>query len=267
MRYRFKECENWFPKTFAQSKEPILASIVLPRRVRTTKPSIENPPIIIGYIRDWIPRSRQLTSSLDEIEREAQESTRSTTRITLPDCTNQRSEEEQWQRSLIGAQRAQVEVNSLTWEFTVGRKDEPNAWYWDTWKYYFRNCQIRRRWAEILRSNLCWDWDTSRSLKRLFKIEKTVAPRGETKRAVLHASFAIKKESLVKEIQIPYETEAGEIRYRVFKASPSIESMKNVLSPNAQRKQRRMWRRLADETMVDIWRTAESERESEEEIS
>lgn len=87
--------------------------------------------------------------------------------------------------------------------------------------------------GETPQFNLDWDWDTADCLKRLFKIEKPTKKlplkgtaciavalddlRGHTIQVAIGSSGL----SMPMRIQIPYEDETGEIRYRTFHSGAS----------------------------------------------
>lgn len=222
----------------------IVRKDLLPRRIRG-----EAKPALKTSINGFNSRSYRLLSSLDELEREVQDST-----LIIKDTTPQQAgytkvNSGNWSEidlriSLERARQVNVRKTNLTSEF-LNARDGTNArkcriggdWMapMTDWEWYKRQCGIRQKWAKHLSSNFDWDWDTAECLKRLCKIEKptkTLPSRGTTCVAValddlrghtIHVAIGSLRLSMPMRIQIPYEDETGEIRYRTFHSGASEE--------------------------------------------
>lgn len=245
---------HWFSigKSRARSLFPRLSSVkfgfsivrkdLLPRRIRgKAKPALKT------CINGFNSRSYRLLSSLDELEREVRDSTLIIKHTTPQQAGYKKANSGNWSEtylriSLERARQVNVRKTNLTSEF-LNARDGTNVWKcriagdWMTpmtdWEWYKRQCGIRQKWAKHLSSNLDWDWDTADCLKRLFKIEKPTKKlplkgtaciavalddlRGHTIQVAIGSSGL----SMPMRIQIPYEDETGEIRYRTFHSGAS----------------------------------------------
>ena len=141
----------------------------------------------------WIYRSRRLLYSLNELEREAEES-----KLIAKLAVSERGRGSFYEvehddsylvRSLSAALSIKVRRNRTTKEFLDARNNPFGVSEMDlrmNWKLYKENCILRHQWGEILRSNYDWGPDTSNSLKIVFGTVSPLPDFGE----VYHTSSA-----------------------------------------------------------------------------
>lgn len=100
------------------------------------------------------------------------------------------------------------------------------------WEQYIDVPRWKRTWAPFFLSDLDWDWDLAESLEQLYALEDPI-PSLDTRRSSLHV-INITSEGdaadmwhlkttplqlsteLPKEVRIPYKSEAGELRFRMY---------------------------------------------------
>lgn len=144
-------------------KVPIVSRDVLTRRVRLTDPK----RLFDAFISTSASRVLRLLYHPIELEAEAycsRPSARQLSEVIISD--EEYLSKDNLQDSLEKAQHAHVRSGPFTEEFMRARYAGEETM--QTWKEYKRNCRMRSRWGEYLRSNLEWDWDLSFVMKRLF---------------------------------------------------------------------------------------------------
>lgn len=206
--------QTLFPKIMnGFEQHPIIDHEVLPRSIRATTPERNDPPIISSYLREWKMRSHRLLFCPGELDREVQDSLsdlQQLENLMESEMTIEpplQFKEEEWRRSLLRARQAQVPTSDLTCEF-VNCRESPHTsggndhFYW-TW--YKKSSRMRKSWGEQCRSNLDWEWNPSRSLKNLFKIEDS-----------LEVTINEPRSNPPNVVHICYTTEAGELKYMTY---------------------------------------------------
>ena len=193
----------------------------------------EDPPAICCYFATFLSITRRLLFSYDELAREVRDGASPLRRflslsglaLTQPKLTERT--EKQLQSLLYQACRAEVCRDYLTEEFLDSRdyshirKDKIGQW-----QCYQKNRGRRHYWGQALCCNYDWDWDLSRTLKRLFGTPKAdgfliklgeVQVNGGVKRAF--------ENDVPEVVTFEYRTAAGEIRHRTFRADPLLEDV------------------------------------------
>ena len=135
--------------------------------------------------------------------------------------------EERLQSLLDRARGVRVRRNDSTREFLEMRynsrdRDQDIS----DWRFYQVARERRHYWGHALCCNYDWDWDLSKSLKRLF-----YGPKAEgfsVKLSITRDDEWIVKPTtstsyVPKTLKFEYRTEAGEIRYKTFRADLSHE--------------------------------------------
>lgn len=231
---------------------------VFPRRVRNTTPEGTDPIILQSYLSICTARTRRLLASPDELRREVgdlMELKYSTLSYSMDVPPFEKRREGECQHSLDRARSVPVVENDLTTEFLSARSNPHWTGYsngYGRWEYYKTLQRKRHRMGEYCRSNLDWDWATSGSLKRLFKIDrtkKTPQPGGAKQNDVSVTDLPVSIEltdpgggidsdnltldvtipetelnaSVLGKVRIRFETKSGEVRYKTFYAGTLSE--------------------------------------------
>ena len=192
---------------------------------------LRGPPTIRCYSTIFLHLTRRLLSSRDELAREVQANSSPLGRfLSLSGHASSQPELIEWTRErlrslLDQARRVRVHRNDLTKEF-LDNLDHPHYGTGDLGKLmdYQENRERRHYWGEALCCNYDWDWDLSKSLKRLFGRSKKTLIRlsemqddGRVKRDF--------KSSVPEVLTVEYTDEKGEVRHKTFRADPSLEDV------------------------------------------
>ena len=190
-----------------------------------------DPPAIRCYSTTFLSFTCRLLSSLDDLAREVyanssplarflSHSGHASSQPKLTEWTKERL------RSLLDqARRIRVRRNVLTEDFLYYR-NHPHYTKndFDRWEEYQENRERKHYWGQALCCHYDWDWDLSKSLKRLFR-------RSNTDGAPIRSSKAQGDEWLMKTsnshvpgvLTVEYRTTAGEVRHKTFHADCSVE--------------------------------------------
>lgn len=188
-----------------------------PRRNRL---EAEYSTIIEQHVKAWIPQTRRLIFSFEELDREARD-TALLTRLapsseqhrviySYEELSRTRKRAVQYLARHMGV--SEDDINSLKKSRAEGRpmdvRDSAGRVYavegdlhlgfvqslfddhfdhLSNWRWYKQLCRGRHEWGEYFRSNLEWDWDVASCLKRLFKQPKSQEPRRGGLRATIVA--------------------------------------------------------------------------------
>ena len=192
-----------------------------------------DPPAIRCYSTTFLSFTCRLLSSLDDLAREVyanssplarflSHSGHASSQPKLTEWTKERL------RSLLDqARRIRVRRNVLTEDFLYYR-NHPHYTKndFDRWEEYQENRERKHYWGQALCCHYDWDWDLSKSLKRLFR-------RSNTDGAPIRSSKAQGDEWLMKTsnshvpgvLTVEYRTATGEIRLKIFRSDPLLEDV------------------------------------------
>ena len=191
-----------------------------------------DPPAIRCYSTTFLSATRRLLSSRDKLERAVQANSSPLGRfLSLSGHASSQPKLTEWTeerlRSLLDqGRRAPVRRNDLTMEFLENRDFSHYPWNlrMSNWSEYQKGREHRHYWGQALCCNYNWDWDQSRSLKRLFDRSKQTLIRlsemqddGRVKRCF--------KSSVPGVLAVEYTDEKGEIRYKTFHAKHSTDDV------------------------------------------
>ena len=190
-----------------------------------------DPPAICCYSTTLLHLTRRLLSSRDELAREVQANSSPLGRfLSLSGHASSQPELIEWTRErlrslLDQARRVRVLRDDLTKEFLFRRDRSP---YTEdnlkAWKWYQRHQKHKHYWGQALRCNCDWNSDLSRSLMRLFGRSGQILIRLSEMQDDGRVKGAFK--SIVPEVlTVEYTDEKGEIRYKTFRADPSLEDV------------------------------------------
>ena len=225
----------------------------------TSKKWHSEPPIVGGLRKLFISRTLRLVRDVVELEREVLDSDLlHGSRISVPqeetDEARDRLSGEGLQRKFNLAQKARLNVlrDNLTEEFHRAfegcRSSEP----FETWKEYKKNCGNRQAWGQYFRSNLDWEWDVARSLKRLYKrprkrpgpsprparlnsphfpvmyahpepVAMPISSTSKLRDGLLHVEAAADGPVEEVRVQVAVRSSSGEISYKMFIAAPASD--------------------------------------------
>lgn len=198
----------------------------------------------------------RLLDSLDELRWEAWDSTLRPNHTILQveqDEHVPRNWKDTGQHTLRQALRVQVTDVQLTEEFRNARAEVDEVGNTKSqerrlsdWYYYKRDRLRRNDWAKYLSSNIDWDWDLAKSLRRLYKLDRRPAssayPHWQPPVAgvisdgelvgVQGRTWNIKSAAadteLPTEVRIEYRTKAGEFHYVTFIPKSSEQCSSDV---------------------------------------
>ena len=193
----------------------------------------EDPPAIHCYSRTFLPLTRQLLSSRDELARVVQTNSSPLGRfLSLSGLASSQPKLTEWTeerlRSLLDrAQRVRVPRNDLTKEF-LGYRGNPHYEKdlddLGRWREFKKNRQHRHYWSQALCCNYDWESDLSRSLKRLFgRSEQTlirvseIQDNGRVERAF--------EDRVLEVVTFEYRTASGEVRHKTLHANRSTDGV------------------------------------------
>ena len=178
------------------------------------------------YSTTFLSATRRLLSPRDELARDVQVNSsplgqflslsgHASSQLKLTEWT-----EERLRSVLDQARRVRVRRNDLTKDF-LDNRDHPELEKYDMfdWKLYQITQERRHYWGQALCCHYDWDWDLSKSLKRLFGRSKKTLIRlsemqddGRVKRDF--------KSSVPEVLTVEYTDEKGEVRHKTFRADP-----------------------------------------------
>ena len=193
----------------------------------------KDPPAICCYSTSFLSITRRLLSSRDELAREVQANSSPFGRfLSLSGHASSQPKLTEWTEErlrylLDQAYRVRVRRDDLTKEFLDVRNDPRNPpAYSPTWKKFQECRESRRYWGQALCCNYDWEWDLSKSLKRLFR-------RSNADDSLIRSSKAQGDEWLMKTsnshvpgvLTVEYRTATGEIRLKIFRSDPLLEDV------------------------------------------
>ena len=190
-----------------------------------------DPPAICCYSTTFLSITRRLLSSWEELARAVQVNSSPLGRfLCLSDHVSSQPKLTEWTKEqlrsmLHQARRVRVRRNDLTDEFLESRDQtvvEPGT-TWE-WKQYQKDRECRHYWGQALCCNYVWDRDLSKGLKRLFCYSEQPLIRLSEMQDDGRVKGAFKS-SVPEVLTVEYTDEKGEIRYKTFRADPSLEDV------------------------------------------
>ena len=159
---------------------PTIHPEYLPRNVRATvKGSSSSPAVLERLEKLFSPRTLRLLRNLDELEREVNDSSPPHgSRVSVlqeeTDKVEDKLSDEKMQWTLELARKVQPNVprNNLTKYFHQACDTADWAEPYRGWKYYKECCRNRLILGEYFRSELDWNWNLAKSLKRMYKLPR-----------------------------------------------------------------------------------------------
>lgn len=127
----------------------------------------------------------------------------------------------------IQAQCAHIFESDATREFLDARG---HPWLVG-WKSYKTACRMRHKWGLYFRSNIDWDRDTTKCLKRLFELPERVppliAPIATVDQDAVEADTwnVFTQANLPKQMKVTYKSVTGETKYRTIMICPSSDDV------------------------------------------
>ena len=188
-----------------------------------------DPPAICCYSTTFLSITRRLLSSRDELAREVQAGASPLSRfLSLSGLASSQPKLTEWtEERLDQARQVRVRRNDLTKDFFYYRYNPHHPWTgggMENWRNYQEGRERRHHWGQALCCNYDWEWDLSKSLKRLFGRSEQALIRlsemqddGRVKRGF--------KSSVPEMLTVEFTDEKGEIRYKTFRADPSLEDV------------------------------------------
>ena len=192
-----------------------------------------DPPAIHCCSTSFLPLTGRLLSSQDVLAREVLDSTLTLRRSTsLSILFSSQPKLKEWTKERLHslwdrAWRVAVRRNDLVKEFLESRSYPryENDGIWG-WRDYQENRERRHYWGQVLCGNYDWDWDLSRSLKRLFRRPRAdVSSIGTSGVKGSGRIDWISGDRVPELLTVEYRTPTGEIKYKTFRADPSLEDV------------------------------------------